>query len=46
MIEFVNGTALNGGGGMYIEVNMMQSTNILLNNLNLSHNKAELGWRH
>ena len=41
--DFVNGTALNGGGGMYIEVNMMQSTNILLNNLKLSHNKAELG---
>ena len=41
--DFFNGTALNGGGGMHIDVNMMQSTNILLNNLKLSHNKADWG---
>ena len=42
--DFFNGTALHGGGGgMYIEVNMMQSTNILLNDLKLSHNKADQG---
>ena len=41
--DFFNGTALIGGGGMYIKGDMMQSTNILLNNLKLSHNKAIYG---
>ena len=41
--EFFNGTALHGGGGIYIKVNMMQSTNILLNDLKLSQNKADYG---
>ena len=40
--DFFNGTALHGGG-MYIEVNMMQSTNIPLNHSELSHNKADDG---
>ena len=41
--DFFNGTALKYGGGMYIEVTVMQSANILLNDLKLSHNKADQG---
>ena len=41
--DFFNGAALNNGGGMYIELNTMQSTSILLNDLKLSHNKADRG---
>ena len=41
--DFFNGTALYNGGGMNLEVNMMQLANILLNNLKLSQNKADNG---
>ena len=40
--DFFNGTALYGGG-MRIKGNMIQSTNILLNNLRFSRNKADHG---
>ena len=40
--DFFNGTALNYGGGMYIE-GKMQSAKITLNNLKFSHNKADHG---